>query len=67
MVFRVIVPTTKSSEVVEWIRNAYNYEYHPFHEDYLNDEMSTTQFLFNNKLVAQVVSLQFGDGTYREF
>lgn len=67
MVFRVIVPTTKASEVVDWMRNAYSYEQHLFQEDYLSGEMSTTQFLFNNKLVAQVVSLQFGDGTYREF
>lgn len=67
MVFRVIVPTTKKNEVVGWIKEEYKYEYHPFEENYLNEEMSTTQFLFNNKLVAQVVSLQFGDGTYREF
>ena len=67
MVFRVVIPKKKASDVVDWAQGEYKFQMHPFQDDYINEEMNTVQFLFNDKLVAQVVSLKFGDGTYREF
>jgi hypothetical protein len=67
MVFRVIVPTTKVNDIVEWIEGEYHFEHSVFQENIFDENMNVSEFFFDDKLVAQVVCLKFGDGTYKEF
>jgi hypothetical protein len=55
------------NDIVEWIEGEYHFEHSVFQENIFDETMNVSEFFFDDKLVAQVVCLKFGDGTYKEF